>query len=161
MGTAETLLVGLVMLGGLVGVLVPVLPGLLLIWAAGLAWVLLDGGGPVRWTVFGVLTALAVAGGLAPYLLPGRAARGGGAPWTTLLAGVAGMVVGAFTLPVLGLPLGGLAGVYLAELARLHDRAAAWRSTREVLRAVGIGVLVELTAGTLMIATWLVGVLVT
>ena len=37
----------------------------------------------------------------------------------------------------------------------------ARRSTVRVLRAVGIGVLAELTAGVAMVATWLVGLAVT
>jgi hypothetical protein len=39
--------------------------------------------------------------------------------------------------------------------------APAWRSTRAVLVAVGLGVLVQLAAGTLMVAVWVLGVLVT
>jgi len=156
-----TAVIGLLMLVGLVGVLVPALPGLLLIWAAGLAWVLLDGGGPGRWVVLAALTALALAGSAAPYVLSGRCARGGGAPWTTLAAGVVGMVVGALVIPVAGLPVGGVAGIWLAELSRLRDRSAAWASTVGVLRAVGIGILVELVAGVLMLLTWLAGVALT
>lgn len=161
MDTVGTLLIGLVMLVGLVGVIVPVLPGLLLVWGAGLAWVLLDGGGAARWTVLGVMTVLAVAGSAAPYVLPGRSARDNGAPWTTLAWGGLGMVVGFFVIPVLGVLVGGVAGVYLAELARLGDAATARRSTVVVLKAAGIGLLLQLVAGTLMVAVWGVGLLAT
>lgn len=157
----EEAALGLVMLAGLLGVVLPVLPGLLLVWGAGLAWVLLDGGGPLRWTVLAVMTALAAAGAAAPYLLPGRSARDAGAPWSTLAWGGVGMVVGFFAVPLVGLVLGGAAGVYLAELARLRDRRAAGRSTGTVVKAIGVGILLELAAGLLMVATWLVGVALT
>jgi uncharacterized protein len=157
----EEAVLGLVMLAGLLGVVLPVLPGLLLVWGAGLAWVLLDGGGPLRWTVLAVMTALAAAGAAAPYLLPGRSARGAGAPWSTLAWGGVGMVVGFFAVPLIGLVLGGAAGVYLAELARLRDRRAAGRSTVTVVKAIGVGILLELAAGLLMVATWLAGVVLT
>ena len=161
MTDSEQLLVGLAMVAGLVGVLVPVIPGLLLVWAAGLWWTIADGGGAVRWTVFGVLTALFVLGTVTKYVLPARSATARGAPVTTLVAGVAGAVVGFFAIPVVGLPVGGVAGIYLAELARLRDGGRAWVSTRAALVAIGVGLLVELTAGVLMFGVWLLGMLVT
>lgn len=158
MGTSGTALVAIVMLVGLVGVVVPAVPGLVLVWGAGLVWVLLDGGGGTRWSVLAVMSVLLVAGSVAPYVLPGRSARGAGAPWTTLLCGAAGMVLGFFAIPVVGLLLGGITGVYLAELARLRGGRSAWRSTVAVLKAAGIGILLELLAGVLMVLTWAVGV---
>jgi uncharacterized protein YqgC (DUF456 family) len=154
-------LVGLLMLVGLVGTVVPLLPGLLLVWAAGLLWVLADGGGLARWTVLGVLTVLLVVGTVAKYALPGRRAQAEGAPATTLMLGVTGMVVGFFIIPVVGLVVGGVLGVYVAERGRLGNHASAWASTRRVLVAAGIGAIVEIGAGLVMIAVWLVGVLVT
>lgn len=161
MTESEQLLVGLLMAAGLVGVLVPVIPGLLLVWAAGLWWTVADGGGPARWVVLGLLTALLVLGTVAKYVLPARSAAARGAPATTLLAGAAGAVVGFFVIPVVGVLVGGVAGIYSAELARLRDGGRAWAATRAALLAIGLGVLVELTAGVLMIGTWLLGVLVT
>ena len=157
----EELLVGALMVAGLVGVLLPVLPGLLLIWGAGLWWTIADGGGPARWTVFGVLTVLLLVGTVAKYVLPARSAAARGAPATTLVAGALGAIVGFFVIPVVGLLVGGVAGIYLAELVRLQDGRRAWTSTRAALVAVGIGVLIELTAGVLMIAAWAAGVLAT
>ena len=160
MSAGAEVLLGLVMVVGLVGVLVPVLPGLALVWLAGLAWAWLDGGGVARWAVFAGMSAVLLAGTVAKYVLPARSAHASGAPRSTILLGATGAVVGFFVIPVVGLVVGGIGAVYLAELARLGDRETAWRSTRAVLRAVGIGVLIELTAGVLAILVWLVGVLV-
>lgn len=161
MSTSGQLLVLLVMLCGVVGVVVPVLPGLLLAWAAGLVWVWQDGGGPTRVVVGVLLTVLLVVGTGAKYVLPARTATGGGAPRSTLLLGAAGAVVGFVVIPVVGVVVGGVGAVYLAELRRLHDGGAAGRSTWAVLKAVGIGMLVELVAAVLMLGTWLVGVWLT
>jgi uncharacterized protein YqgC (DUF456 family) len=158
--TAQTL-VGLVMAVGVIGVVVPLLPGLLLIWAAGLWWTVADGGGPARWTVLATLTVLLVAGTITKYVLPARFAAARGAPATTLLAGAAGAVIGFFVLPLVGLVVGGVAGIYLAELGRLGDAQRAWTATRAALAAIGLGVLVELSAALAMVLTWLVGLLVT
>ncbi|HYO61052.1 MAG TPA: DUF456 domain-containing protein, partial [Actinomycetota bacterium] len=110
--------------------------------------------------VVGVMAALFVAGAVAKYVLPGRRLSGD-LPRSTLLAGAAGAVVGFFVIPVVGLLVGGVLGVYLAEVRRLGPGAEARRSTVQVLKAVGVGILAELTAGVLMIATWLVGLAVT
>jgi uncharacterized protein len=158
---AGELLVGLAMLLGVVGVVVPVLPGLLLVWAAGIVWAWLDGGGAARWTVAAVLTVLLIAGTAMKYVLPARSASGAGAPRSTLLLGAVGAIVGFFVLPFLGLVIGGVGVVFLAELRRLGTSAAAWRSTRAVLIAVGIGMLVEFAAALLMIGVWLIGVAAT
>jgi uncharacterized protein YqgC (DUF456 family) len=159
--TGAELLVLLVMVVGVVGVLVPFLPGLVLVWAAGIAWVWFDGHGPAHLFVGVVLTALLAVGIVAKYLLPARSASGAGAPRSTLLAGAAGAVVGFFVIPVVGLPVGGLAAVYLAELTRLQDPRLAWRSTWAVLRGIGLGMLVELSAALLMVGVWSLGVLLT
>lgn len=158
MTESEELLVGLVMVAGLVGIVLPVLPGLLLMWAAGLWWTIADGGGVTRWVVLGVLTALLVLGTVTKYVLPARSAAARGAPVSTLVIGALAAVVGFFVIPVVGLLIGGIAGIYLAEYARLRDGGRAWTSTRAALVAIGIGVLVELTAGVLMLAVWLLGV---
>lgn len=155
-----SVLVLLVMAVGLVGVVVPVLPGTALVLAAGVAWAALvvdDGAG--RWVVVGVMAALFLAGLVLEYALPGRRLSGT-LPRRTMVAGATGAVVGMFLLPPLGLLIGGVAGVYLAESARLGAGSGAWRSTLQVLKAVGVGVLAELVAGVLMVGTWLVGVLV-
>ena len=157
---AELLILG-IMLVGLVGVLLPVLPGLLLIGLAGLAWAATDGGGVARWTVVATMLVVLLAGTVAKYLLPARSARTTGAPRSTVLLGAVGAVVGFFVIPVVGLVIGGVGAVFLAELNRLGDATSAWRSTRVVLVGVGVGVLIELTAGLLAILVWGAGVLAT
>lgn len=153
-GTA-LLLVGLAMVVGLAGTVVPVLPGLPVIWVAGLVWALnVDGTG--RWVVLAVLTVLLVVGTVAHYVLPARS-LGGHAPRSTLLLGVACAIVGMFVIPVVGFAVGGVVGVYAAELRRTGNPRAAWDSTRRVLVAFGIGMAVEVGAGVLMVLTWLGG----
>ncbi len=154
-------LIGLVMLVGLVGVVVPVLPGTALVLAAGVAWAVLvaeDGTG--RWVVVGVMAALFLAGLAAKVVLPGRRLSGE-LPRSTLLLAGAGAAVGVVVLPPLGLLLGAVVGTYVAEARRVGPGAPAWQSTVRVLKAVGLGVLAELVAAVLMIGTWLVGLAVT
>jgi uncharacterized protein len=148
-----------VMLVGLVGVLVPVMPGLLFVWVAGVAttlWVATDTAG---WVVTVILTALFALGTAATIYLPARQGRRGGAPTSSLAAAAAGAAVGFVVIPVAGFLVGGLGAFLLAEQRRLGDWAPAWSSLGVVARAYGIGVLVELVLGLLMIATWAVAAL--
>jgi len=95
-----TLLVGLVMLVGLVGVLLPLLPGTALILAAGAGWaVLVVGEGTARWVVVAVMALLLAVGMVLKYALPGRRLQGQLPRRTLLIAGVAA-VAGLFLLAV-------------------------------------------------------------
>lgn len=151
---------GLLILVGIVGILVPVLPGLLLVWAAVLLWAV-ETSTPAGWAVLGVATALAAGGITVQYLLPGRRLKSLGVPTRTTLAGAALALVGFFVVPVIGLFLGFVLGVYLAERVRLRTHAAAWPSTRHALRAALTSMGIELATALAIAVTWLVGVLST
>jgi hypothetical protein len=69
-------------------------------------------------------------------------------------------IVGFFVIPVVGFFIGFPLGVYLEESRRLGRHAAAWDSTREALRAMGLSILIELTATALAAGVWLAVVLV-
>ena len=126
----------------------------------GLVMVLVVDGGTARWVVVGVMAALFLAGLVLKVALPGRRLSGE-LPRSTLLATAVGAAVGLVVLPPLGLLLGAVAGTYAAEARRLGSGAPARTSTVRVLKAIGLGVLAELTAALLMIGTWLVGLAVT
>jgi uncharacterized protein YqgC (DUF456 family) len=149
------LLVGLAVLVGLVGIVVPVLPGSILILGAVLVWAAASGTA-VGWVVFALVTTLLVVGGVVKYALPGRGLRTAGVPSRTLIAGGLLGIVGFFVIPVVGLVVGFVLGVYLSELQRV-GLDSAWPSTRAALKAAGLSLLIELAAGLLAAATWLVG----
>jgi uncharacterized protein YqgC (DUF456 family) len=157
--TAVEVLVALAIAVGLVGVLVPVLPGSLLVGAAVLVWAI-DQGDTTGWVVAAVALGLLASGSVVKYLVPGRRLRRAGVPTSTLVAGGALGVVGFFVVPVVGLLLGFVAGVYLAQWHRL-GQSAAWPATVHALKAVGLGILVELGFAVLAALTWAVGVVLT
>jgi uncharacterized protein len=149
----------LVMLIGMVGVVVPALPGLLLVWLAGVATTLWVGTDATGWLVAAVLTLLFALGSVATIWLPARQGRLGGVTWTSLAAAIVGAAVGFVVVPVVGLLLGAFAGLLVGEWRRLGGWQPAWSSVLQVLRAYGIGVVVELVLGTAMIGIWLVAAL--
>ncbi len=153
MGTPGLILVGVAILIGLVGVLVPVLPGALLVVGAILVWAAADGS-TTAWVAFSVAVTFVAISQVGKYVVPGRRMREAGVPNRTLLVGGLVGIVGFFVVPVVGLFVGLVLGVYAAERARLPTEQA-WPSTRLALRAVGLSILIEL-AGTLLAATtWL------
>ncbi|MFR9804351.1 DUF456 domain-containing protein [Pseudonocardia sp. RS010] len=150
------LVAGLLVLVGLVGIVVQVLPGLIVVLVGVAVWAV-PRGDALGWWVLGVAGGLLVLGSLAKFLVPGKRLRDAGVPGRSLLAGGVLGVVGFFVIPVVGLFLGFVLGVYLAELARLRSSAKAWPSTRHALSAVGWSILIELAAGLLMTAAWVAG----
>lgn len=144
---------------GLVGILVPILPGSVLILAAMLVWAF-EVGGTTAWGVFAVAAVLLVGGGVVKYVLPGRRLKEAGIPASTQWIGAAFGIVGFFVVPVVGLFLGFVLGVYVAERRRV-GAAAAWPSTKAALRAAGLSILIELGAGLLATIVWVGGVVAT
>ncbi|MGV8965730.1 MAG: DUF456 domain-containing protein [Cellulomonas sp.] len=160
MGSAGELVIGLIVLVGLFGVVVQVLPGGLLVLGAIAVWAVVTGTG-WSWAVLAVAVVATVVAGVGKYLLAGRHLRSAGVPNSTLVWGGLAGIVGFFVLPVVGLPVGFLLAVYVAELSRLHDQRTAWTSTLAALRATGITILVELAGALVAAGTWLLVVLLT
>lgn len=154
-----TVVTGLVMLVGLLGIVIPALPGLLLVWLATALWAY-DHPAPSAWVVFGVATLVYAGGLVGQYVVPGRRMRQAGVGTWTLLLAVVLAVVGFFVIPVVGALVGFVLGIFLVEVSRQHDRRTAWRSTRHALKAVALSMGIELTAGFVIVLIWLVGLLV-
>jgi uncharacterized protein YqgC (DUF456 family) len=160
MDTTGVVLVGIAILVGLVGVVVPALPGLLLVWGAVLVWALFEGT-TAAWVVLTVATVLVPVSQVVKYLVPSRRMRAAGVPTASLAAGGLVGAVGFFVIPVVGAFFGFVLGVYLAERLRLGNHALAWSSTRHALKATGLSILIELVAGLLIAGAWLATVLLT
>lgn len=144
---------------GIVGIVVPVLPGSLLILGALLAWAIAVGE-TAAWAVFAVATTLLVVGTVVKYLVPGRRMKSAGVPSSTLFLGAVAGIVGFFVVPVVGLPLGFVLGVYAAEQHRLGATEAR-RTTVAALKAVGLSILIEMTAALLAAVVLVVGIVIT
>lgn len=160
MNVPAVLLTAFIMALGVAGTVLPVLPGLGLILAAGLLYGVFTGFGPVGWVVVAVMGALAVGGTAAKYVQAGRRAAGSEPSGAALLLGTVGGVIGFFVIPVVGFPIGGALGVLVAQYQRSGDWSRAWTTTRSVLVGFGIGTLIEVATGLLMVSVWLVWVLV-
>ena len=153
------IVVGLAIGTGIVGVVVPVLPGALLAWAAIAVWALAVGS-PTAWTVLAVATLVIGGAQVVKVLVPGRRLRDAGVPRQSIVAGLVLAVAGFFLIPFVGFFIGFPLGVYAEERRRLGRHASAWRSTTQALRAMGLSIVIELSATVVAAGAWLAAVLV-
>jgi uncharacterized protein len=152
-------LVGAAIVVGLVGTVLVVIPGLLLVWGAVAVWALVERT-PLAWGVLVLATVLALAGTVVKYVLPGRRMRDAGVPTRSIVVGSLLGIVGFFLIPVVGLFIGFVLGIYLAERVRLPSHGEAWPSTVHALKALGLSILIELLAGLLIAGSWLLAAIV-
>jgi uncharacterized protein YqgC (DUF456 family) len=145
---------------GMLGIVAPFVPGLLLMWLAALAYGLIgefEGFGAVA---FGVITVLFLLGEAAGYVLPGRAAGAAGATGQSIALGAIAGIVGFFVIPVFGLPIGAVLGIFGAEFLRTKSGHEAYRTTVATIIGFGVGVLAQLGFGIAIVCTWLAWVVV-
>lgn len=154
------LLVGLAILVGLFGAVTQIIPGSIIVLVAVGVWAGFTGG-VAAWVVFVVGLLAVVAAAIVKYVLAGRHLKNAEVPSSTLLVGGVLGIVGFFVIPVVGLPIGFVGGVYLAELSRRRDQRLAWTSTKAALAATGITIVVELAGALVATGAWVVGLLVT
>lgn len=111
----------------------------------------------VSWVTLGVVAALFIAAEVVKYLWPVRRMRAADVrTWSLVAGGVLG-IIGFFVIPVLGLLLGFVIGVYLAELSLRRDGRRAWASTVHAVKGVALSVGVELTGALLATIAWVTG----
>ncbi|MFN8167346.1 MAG: DUF456 domain-containing protein [Candidatus Nanopelagicales bacterium] len=152
-------LVALACAVGIVGTVVPILPGTLLVGGAIVLWAVVEGGA-VAWAAAALAVLVLGVGYVLTLWIPGRRMSAAGIPGRTLVAGGLLGIVGFFVVPVVGLPLGFVLGVYAAERLRLRTHAAAWPSTVEAMKGTGLSVLIGLSAAVVATGIW-AGVAVT
>lgn len=118
----------LVMFVGLIGTVVPVIPGTVLIFLAALVYALLEGFQAIGWPTLLVLALLTVVATTADLWVSSIGAKLGGASGWSVLVGFLGGLVGfvLFTLP--GAIIGAVLGVLLVELIRLGDLRRALKA---------------------------------
>jgi uncharacterized protein YqgC (DUF456 family) len=158
--TVGIVFVALAIAVGLVGIVVPLLPGTLLVFGAIAVWAFVENN-VTAWVTLGVVAAVLAASTLIKYLWPARRMRAADVSTWSLVAGAVLGIIGFFVVPVLGLVIGFVLGVYLAELANRHDQRLAWTSTKHAVKGVALSVGVELTGALLATAAWVAGAYLT
>jgi uncharacterized protein YqgC (DUF456 family) len=148
-----------VMLLGLIGVVVPLLPGIELIWLAALGYGILHG---FTWPgVFAMvgISVLLLAGLSSDIWITGLGLKSTGTSIVSVLIGVLLLVVGSiFLTPLVGILLG-LGGMALLEFRRHRSWKKAVSSAGSALISFGLSYGFKLFIGLMMIGIWLIWVI--
>lgn len=143
---------------GLVGAVVPLLPGPAFIWLGVFLWAWNDGFQRIGWPTLLVLGVLTVAAWLADLLLSLMSSRKAGAGWlsigVSILTGIGGALLLGF-VPVIGsivgAIVGAIAGLWYMEYRAKGDRALATQAVRGYIGGVLLSMAVEMAAAVVMI----------
>jgi len=144
------------MLFGLAVLLIPILPGLVIIWAAALGYGIFAGFGALGWAMFSILTVLMLSGSFADNVLMGASARKEGASWWAILLALVAAIAGNFALPIIGGVLAALLTLFLIEWARLKNHRKAFSTMRGLLVGCGWAVAIRFIIGMVMIGLWMI-----
>jgi uncharacterized protein YqgC (DUF456 family) len=143
---------------GLVGLIVPVFPGLTVMWLATLVFAILQSVGGLMtgwdWFLFALITLLMVGGNIVDNIIIASKMRGHEIPWKNiLLCYAAGILVSLFFTPLIGLIASPVALLGL-EYLRFRD----WKQARESMKVFLVGWGASFAArfgiGFLMIVFW-------
>lgn len=150
-----TIATGVVILVGIAGTMLPILPGLLLIWAAVVGYGLFVDHGVAGWTAVTLATMLAGIGLFLNVRIPQRSASASGMSVSAQIVALILAVLGFFLVPVVGFPLGFVLGTFLMRLRTTGDTREAWISTRKTLVALLKASAAQALCGIGMFVVWL------
>ena len=147
------------LLVGLFGLIIPVFPGLTVMWFATLIYALVQWSsglmGWVDWLLFALITLLMIGGNIVDNIIIAAKMRGHAIPWSSIiLSYIVGIVVSLFLTPLIGLvaaPLSLLGWEYL----RLRDRKLAFESARVYMIGWGTSFAARFGIGILMVIFWM------
>jgi uncharacterized protein YqgC (DUF456 family) len=128
----------LLMVLGLIGSLIPFLPGPLLIWLGVLLWSWVDGFQAVGWPTIIILAVIVVLAWTSDLIMTTIGTRKAGASWKAVLGAIIGGIVGAVLLSgvlpiigtILGTIIGSLLGILAAEYYDKRDFGRAVQASR-------------------------------
>jgi uncharacterized protein YqgC (DUF456 family) len=147
------------LLVGLFGLVVPVFPGLTIMWFATLVYALIQGAADNMsgwdWFLFAIITILMIGGNIVDNIIIAAKMRDQYIPWSSILiAFAAGILVSIFFTPLAGLVAAPL-GLFIAEMIRLKNREEAIKSTKAYMVGWGWSLGARLIIGIAMIGSWM------
>ena len=148
----------LVLLTGFVGLLIPIFPGLTVMWLGTLIYAVIQAMGGkmnwVDWLLFVLITLLMIGGNVVDNIIIAKQMRDKEVPWSSiLLAFAAGIIISFIFTPLAGM-VASPAGLFLAEWYRLKDKKVAFDNTKAWMVGWGWSVAARLGIGFLMIVLW-------
>lgn len=148
----------LVLLSGLIGLLIPVFPGLTIMWLGTLIYAIVQATNGsmtwVDWVLFTFITLLMIGGNIVDNIIIAKHVREKNVPWSSILwAFAAGIIVSFMFTPIVGM-VASPTGLFLAEWQRLKDKQIAFDNTKAWMKGWGWSLAARFGIGVLMIIFW-------
>jgi uncharacterized protein YqgC (DUF456 family) len=148
----------LTLLTGLLGLVIPIFPGLIVMWIGTLVYAIIQSSNGnmtwVGWLIFALITILMIAGNVVDNIIIAKHMRNKDVPWSSIiLSFVAGIIVSLFFTPVAGV-IASPVGLFLAEWRRVKDKQIAFDNTKAWLTGWGWSFLAVFGIGVVMILLW-------
>jgi hypothetical protein len=147
------------MLIGLFGMIIPIFPGILIIWLAAVTYLFVQlywgAMGGWAWFLFVMITIFAIIGSVVDNIIIARKLRDTGTPWSSIAIGYTAGLISSFFLTPFAALLITPAGMYAAEYRRLRDKRKAFDSTKAWMIGFGWSFIALFIIGAIMILLWL------
>ena len=148
----------LTLLTGLLGLVIPIFPGLIIMWIGTLVYAIiqsLNGNMTwVGWLIFALITLLAIVGNIVDNIIIAKHMRDKDVPWSSIiLSYAAGIIVSLIFTPLAGM-VASPVGLFLAEWRRVKDKQVALNNTKAWLTGWGWSFLAMFGIGVVMILLW-------
>lgn len=154
--TSTIFTVSFLMLAGLVGLIIPVYPGLVVIWIGALVYGIVYGFTTLGIILFIIITLLMIAGEVIDNVILAIWTRGSGVSWFSIILAMLAGLIATFTLtPLAGIIVAPLI-IYLFEWRRLQSWRSALQSLKGMMIGWGLGIAAHFGIGILMIFLWVV-----
>jgi uncharacterized protein len=144
----------LVMLIGLVGLVIPLFPGIVVIWLGALGYGILAGFNTLGIVFFVLITLLMLAGVTVDNVLMGVGARKGGASWWSIILGMLAGIIGTLLVPPIGGLIAAPATVFFVEYARVGDWSKVAAAIKGLATGWGLSFVLRFGIGLLMFILW-------
>ena len=137
---------------GLLGAVLPILPGPILIWLGALLWAWADHFQRVGWPTLAILGLLAIVTGGSEIWMSALGARQGGASWQSLLAGTGLGILGFLLLSLPGGIAGAILGILGTETWRAGGLKPALKSSGGFVLGYLLSAAVQISLSLIMLA---------
>ena len=146
---------------GLIGVIIPVMPGIFFIWLGMFLYVWQTGFEIISVPLFIFLTLIVLIAGTSDMWLPYFGAQRQGAAKRSYLLATVGAVIGTFIIPIpiVGTIIGYALGLFLGEYHKHGDKDTAVSVSWGGLKGWGIATIFQLVAGVFVIGVFVLQVL--
>ncbi len=153
-----TVLLGLAMVVGMLGMLVPVFPGLVIMWLAALGYGIMTGFTTPGIILFVLITLLAIGGSFIDNVLMAAGGRKGGAAWVTIIIALLAGVLGTILLPPFGGIIAAPLAILLLEYIRLKDWKKAWQAFKGLTLGWGLSFAARFSLAVVIFLLWVLWV---